>query len=274
MNVKHVAVIAAVLAACSGPTSDAPAAERLTDTNGSTATALGVSAETGEAPTTPRASDPPSENDESSFSLEVFQADRAFWGQRAFVGALEHGVVRTAEEMAKNATAVIIGRVVGHVDGPAIQENDGEDAADMPEADSTFILQGAVIAVEELIAGELPVGGETIVLGGGYRTADQPSKEAETGSALMFLVWSGQGYEEGWAVAPPEVEAWNRAGYHLISSQGLYLPAKEGSHNPIAEVTEEGYDDDPERLVDAVVAELQDMTVNEIAEYVRTVRSS
>lgn len=213
-------------------------------------------------PTSP-ASSAPTPAATSELETPLFGDQVAFWSSAALPGALEVHLQRTLEDMIRDSTAVIFGTVIGEVEGPEIDE-------DAPDG-TTFHLTAHEVRVDELVAGSLPVGGDTVLVAA--RMALDPEHAPQTSRTLMFLMWGGRLYEEGQAIGPPEVEEWDRSIYGIVSSQGLYVEGPEGAWNPIAEAQEGYRSDDPTKLVDPVAEEARQYTLDELAELARTIKA-
>ncbi|MDF1598129.1 MAG: hypothetical protein P1T08_18830, partial [Acidimicrobiia bacterium] len=116
--------------------------------------------------------------------------------------------------------------------------------------------------------GSLPVGGKTIQLST-YLTPDDYSSQP----ALMFLRWTGQSYEDGWGKTTPEaIEAWDRAGYCLVSSQGLFVNALIGAWNPISSEHEGYLEEAPMILADPVAQQVRHLSLDELVSLVKSLR--
>lgn len=251
--IRLVIALALVVAACGGDI----ASDTVIDNNNEAAVPAVVSSEYEglRAPTDPI---------EATFSEEQFASEMEFWGSFAMPSALEYKQYDNLEEMAKDATIVIIGHVVGDALGPIIDEGG-------PERESLFQLGGAVVKIDELVAGELPVGSDTVIVSPMY-----PAGRKTEGPTLMFLRWGGTFYDDGTIESSGSgVEQWDRQGYSLVSSQGLLIEGPEGAWNPISSVRE-GYREDKETptLADPVAEQVRYLTLDEVIELTKTAVSS
>ena len=184
----------------------------------------------------------------------------AFWSSMGIAGGREAERFFNLEEMAMSAHAVIVGRVIGEVTGPTIT-----DASEPIDAEYTLV--GYEIEVMEVVRGSLPVGGDAFTLS----TWGAPD-EFSTAPALMFLRWKGQGYEDGWGKAPEAIEAWDRAGYRLVSSQGLFIDTPSGAWNPISEASYGYLDEEPSKLADPVAQEARSLSFEDLLALITTYR--
>jgi len=196
--------------------------------------------------------------EDGTLSKSDINEAQAFWSSSMGISnARELNSFADIEEMASYAHAVIVGRVVGEVVGPTIS------GLDEP-AGSEVTLVGYEVEVIELVRGSLPVGEKTIKL----YTYLAPDTYSDV-PALMFLAWTGQAYEDGLGRNTPEaIEAWDRAGYRLVSTQGLFVSTPEGSWNPISEISYGYMEDDISRLADPVAEEVRAMSFDDLTSLV------
>lgn len=171
----------------------------------------------------------------------LWQRDNAFWSSMSFDG-LEVEQYSDIQSMAESATAVVVGQVVGVVEGRELTDPESGDVVRYP------VLR---VEVLELVRGALPVGGSIIDL----EAISRPQGDL-AGPALLFLRWKGEGYEEGLVHAPPEVEAGDRLSYRLVSSQGIFIPGpNKEARNPLSEAMSGYLEDRPDVLADPVARE-------------------
>ena len=184
----------------------------------------------------------------------------AFWSSMGIAGGSEAERFFDLEEMAMSAHAVIVGRVIGQITGPTITDLD-------EPIDAEYTLVGYEVEVLELVRGSLPVGRETILLST-FLAPDTSS----SAPVVMFLRWKGQGYEDGWGKAPEAIEAWDRAGYRLVSTQGLFVDTPSGVWNPISEASYGYLDEEPSKLADPVAQEARSFSFEGLLALIRTYR--
>lgn len=236
----HGALVLALLVACVGPSTDSMHATNADSSQQGTISEPAVDANRQTPEPYALASD------------QFLRAD-SFWSAAVAIAELEVEHYSTLEEMTAAATAVIVGRVLNQVEGPTVRDSS-------EPVDAAYKFVGYEVDVLELLAGQLPVGGETIVLSTHYA----PDVES-TEPTLMFLRWRGEGYSldsDGTAYDP--VRDWDLAGYRLVSSQGLFIDSPSGAWNPVVFAAEGYTEDDPTVLQDPVARQAIEMSLSEL----------
>ncbi len=259
-------VLAGVLAGCGSPEASSVAGGGGSQGDGATTSSppggVGFEAPVGKpssdpdpvpATARPEATNPPDEPimlDDLDLLIDYdrFGEDTEFFQSFGAPGADWLVRFESAEEMAAESHAIILGTVVDNVEGPSFgPEHLEDDTFDEGEGEVAFTLTAYKVRVDAVLAGALPVGDRHVLVGPG----GPPLPTGEMGPAVMFLWWGGQAHVDG-SLGNTRTEEWNRSGYRLTSPQGVFVAGPEGALN-VGTIRVEGFRvDEPEKYVDPV----------------------
>jgi hypothetical protein len=264
-----VVVLAGLVGSCSGPDaapdSEAPSPTSAVTVNVATPPLVAVEEPASDSSVADPAGTVPGSGLDLAHDAARFERDREFFRNFGAPGA-DWGVqFASIEEMTGESHAVIVGTVVGNVEGPSFPaEADVNPELDEGEGDLAYTLTAYDIRVDQVVAGHLPVGETHVRIGPG----GPPMPTAEYGPALMFLWWGGQGYEDRESDDPPAIVEWDRSGYRLTSPQGALVAGPEGAVN-IGTTDAAGFRGaDQQTYADPVAEQVRHMTLTDVAELV------
>ena len=205
-----------------------------------------------------------------SYDADRLAADETFFRSFGAPGADWGYWFESLEEMAAGSHAIIVGTVVGNVEGPSFPaEHLVDDSLEEGEGESAFTITGYEVRVESVLAGALPVGDSQVLVNPG----GPPLPTGEHGPVVLFLWWGGQAYLDGWANESAEMEEWTRRTYRLSSPQGAFIAGPDGAYN-VGTTHAEGYlDDDPTKLADPVAEEVRRISLTDLVDLVQGYRT-
>ena len=200
----------------------------------------------------------------------LWDSAHAVWSQLAPVGALEVEFYEDIGSMSEAATAVILAEVVG-LSPPVQIRMEGNQSQTGMEDGASYTWGGYEVRVVEVVKGSLPVSNATPTGETTIRLDSLVSPQGEPpGLALLFLRSKAEEYDQGIALShSSELETFERSGYRLVCSQGLFIDYNGTARNPVAEAMHGFQDDNPARPNDPIADSVRQMAFDAVVEMIR-----